>query len=113
MSRDPNESEAGDRKDIERSLRWLFRRAATPPKIAGDPLARAISRVTGVANPASALRGIVFAALRGGDAIESRQRDVLLALSFEGRDVSTVADRMHFSRRHVLRVKSEIGRAHV
>jgi hypothetical protein len=48
-----------------------------------------------------------LAALHGSDAIVRRQRDVLFALSFEGRDVSTVAERMHFSRRHVLRVKSE------
>jgi hypothetical protein len=107
MSHDPNESDGGDRKDVERSLRWLFRRVATPAKIAADPFARAICRATGVANPANALRDIVFAAVRGSDAIESRQRDVLLALSFEGRDVATVAERMHFSRRHVLRVKSE------
>src|SRR5579862_6258813 len=95
----------GELKDIERSLRWLFRRVATPAKIAGDPFARSICRATGVANPANALRGIVFNALRGHDAVGARQRDVLLALSFEGRDVSTVAERLHFSRRHVLRVK--------
>lgn len=99
--------QASERKDIERSLRWLFRRVAVPAKIANDPFARALCRATGVANPANALRGIVFTALRGSDAVELRQRDVLLALSFEGRDVSTVAERTHFSRRHVLRVKSE------
>jgi hypothetical protein len=102
-----SDSEASELKDIERLLRWLFRRVATPAKIASDPFARSICRATGVANPANALRGIVFTALRGHDPIESRQRDVLLALSFEGRDVSTVAERLHFSRRHVLRVKSE------
>ena len=107
MSEFHSDSEASERKDIERLLRWLFRRVATPAKIASDPFARSICRATGVANPANALRGIVFTALRGRDAIESRQRDVLLALSFEGRDVSTVAERLHFSRRHVLRVKSE------
>ncbi len=107
VSEYPSHVEASGRKDVERSLRWLFRRTAAPAKIAGDPFARSICRATGVANPANALRGIVFAALGGNEAIEARQRDVLLALSFEGRDVSSVAQRMHFSRRHVLRVKSE------
>lgn len=107
MSEFSNDAEASERKDIERSLRRLFRRVATPAKIAADPFARSICRATGVANPANALRGIVFGALRGRDASESRRRDILLALSFEGRDVSAVADRVRFSRRHVLRLKSE------
>lgn len=96
-----------EQERLEKTIRWLLRRTATPTKLAASPASAKICRGTGVEDPVTAFRGIVLDALAGDDEIARRHRHVVIAVHFDQLGASAVARGMKISRRHLLRLKSE------